>query len=177
MILPLCYYGNEILRMRAKPIEKITDEIRQLVLDMIETMDSSQGIGLAAPQVGHSIRLFVLRNYLEAPDDEILLSDPHVYINPKLSNPSLKKASDTEGCLSLPGIRSEVERPLKIKVEAMDLEGNLFVEEVEGYNARVRMHENDHLNGVLFVDRLNLRHKKKVDPLLKQIEAKYKLQS
>lgn len=177
MRLPVCYYGNKILRVKALPVETITDEIRQLVRDMIETMDVSNGIGLAAVQVGVPLRIFVLRNYLEVQSDELRLSDPYVYINPKLSAPSLKKVKDTEGCLSLPGIRAEVERPLKITIEAMDLNGNLFKEEVEGYNARVRMHENDHLNGVLFTDRLDLRHKKKVAPLLAAIEQKYKINS
>jgi peptide deformylase len=174
MILRIRYYGDKILREKAKPIEVITEEIRTLARDMIETMDKSNGIGLAAPQVGHSIRLFVVRNYIEAPNAQLTLSAPHVYINPKLSNPSLKKVEDTEGCLSIPGIRGEVERPLKITIEALDLNGNPFIEHLEGINARVRMHENDHLNGVLFIDRVSLRQKKKMEPHLKLIEEKYK---
>lgn len=171
---PLRYYGDKILRVRCEPITEITEEIKQLAIDMIETMDfGGRGIGLAAPQVGCPIRMFVLRNYIEEADGTLSLSDPIVYINPKISNPSVKKVSDTEACLSIPGIRGEVERPLKIRIEALDLQGTPFAEEVEGLNARVRMHENDHLNGVLFIDRVNLRTRKKIDPFLKEIQKKY----
>ena len=173
MRLPVRYYGDPILQMHCKPIEEITEEIRNLGADMIETMDAGKGIGLAAPQVGVPIRLFVLRNYIETVEGDLGFSDPLVYINPKLSNPSMKKVYDTEGCLSIPGYRSEVLRPVKIRVEATDLQGTPFAEEVEGYNARVRMHENDHLNGVLFIDRLDLRQRKKIDSFLKDLQKKY----
>ncbi len=173
MLLQIRYYGDKILRVKCNPVEKITDEIRTLVDNMIETMDDAKGAGLAAPQVGHDLRIFVLRNYIETPEGDFSLSDPIVYINPILSNPSREKESDTEGCLSIPGLRAEVDRPLKIRVEAMGVDGVPFIEEVEGYNARVRMHENDHLNGVLYIDRLNLRQRKKIEPALKEIEKKY----
>jgi peptide deformylase len=173
MRLPLRFYGDPILRQRCAPVEAITEEIRQLVRDMIETMDIHKGCGLAAPQVGHSLRIFVLRDYVETPEGDFALSEPRVYINPKLSNPSVKKILDTEGCLSIPGIRADVERPLKIRVEATDLEGRPFSEDVEGYNARIRMHENDHINGVLYIDRLDLRRRKKIEPLLKELQKKY----
>lgn len=173
MSLPIRYYGDKILRTRCEPVKEITDEIKTLVQKMIETMDESKGIGLAAPQVGYPLRIFVLRNYIESAEGDLSFSEPLVYINPVISNPSVKKVSDTEGCLSIPGIREEVERPLKIRIEAMTLEGVPFAEEVEGYNARVRMHENDHLNGVLFIDRLNLRKRKKLEPVLKEIQKKY----
>ena len=173
MLLQIRYYGDKVLRARCEPVEEITQEIRDLVSNMIETMDVGKGIGLAAPQVGYPIRLFVLRNYIETQEGDLAFSEPLVYINPKLSNPSQKKVLDTEGCLSIPGLREEVERPLKIRIEATDLQGTPFAEEVEGYNARVRMHENDHLNGVLFIDRLDLRKRKKIDPFLKAIEKKY----
>ena len=173
MVLEIRKYGDPILRKKCSPIVEITDEIRTLVADMIETMDAGKGIGLAAPQVGYPIRLFVLRNYIESPEGDLSFSDPHVYINPVLSNPSVKKVSDTEGCLSIPGIREEVERPLKIRIEALNLQGHPFMEEIEGYNARVRMHENDHLNGVLFIDRLDLRKRKKLESYLKEIQRKH----
>ena len=173
MLLKIYYYGHPVLRKRCEPIVEITEEIRQLASDMIETMDKNDGIGLAAPQVGHSIRMFVLRNYLETEDGKWTMSEPKVFINPKLSAPSDELIVDTEGCLSLPGLRLEVDRPEKITVEAMDLEGNLFTEEVEGYNARVRMHENDHINGVLFIDRIDASSRKKIDAVLKQIKKKY----
>ena len=173
MLLQIRYYGDKVLRARCEPVEEITQEIRDLVSNMIETMDVGKGIGLAAPQVGYPIRLFVLRNYIETQEGDLAFSEPLVYINPKLSNPSQKKVLDTEGCLSIPGIRGEVERPLKITIEAMDLEGRIFVEELEGYNARVRLHELDHLNGVLFIDRMALRPRKKIEPFLKELEKKH----
>ncbi len=173
MLLKIHYYGDPVLRKHCEPIREITDEIRQLAKDMIETMDKNDGIGLAAPQVGHPIRLFVLRNYVLTEEGHWTLSEPKVYINPKLLNPSEDLVSDTEGCLSFPGLRFHVVRPNKITVEAMDLEGKTFVEELEGYNARVRMHENDHINGVLYIDRIDPNQRKKLDPILKEIKKKY----
>lgn len=173
MLLKIYYYGHPILRKRCEPVTEITDEIRKLAKDMIETMDKNDGAGLAAPQVGHSIRMFVLRNYVFTEDGQWRLSEPKVFINPKLSSPSEEKVTDTEGCLSIPGLRLHVERPEKITVEAMALDGTVFVEELEGYNARVRMHENDHINGVLFTDRVDVNTRKKIEPILREIKKKY----
>jgi peptide deformylase len=173
MLLKIYYYGHPILRKRCEPVKEITDEIRKLARDMIETMDKYDGIGLAAPQVGHPIRMFVLRNYLFTEEGHWTLSEPKVYINPKLTNPSEDLVSDTEGCLSLPGLRLHVDRPDKITIEALDLEGKTFIESLEGYNARIRMHENDHINGVLFIDRVDLNTRKKIEPQLKEMKKKY----
>jgi peptide deformylase len=173
MKLPIIYYGNFLLRKVAKEIPKISEEIRQLVFDMIETMDFQNGIGLAAPQVGHSIRLFVIRNYIEGEDGHLHLSEPQVYINPVITMHSVEAVSDIEGCLSIPGIREHVKRPLHITVKAQDLEGHSFKEEIVGYKARVILHENDHLNGVLFVDRVSKDIRNKIDAELKQIKKDY----
>lgn len=173
MLLKIYYYGHPILRKRCAPIAEITDEIRMLAHDMIETMDKNDGIGLAAPQIGHSLRMFVLRNYIFTEEGHWTLSEPKVYINPKLYSPGDNIVSDTEGCLSLPGLRLQVSRPDKITVEAMDLDGKIFIEELEGYNARVRMHENDHINGTLFIDRIDVNERKKIEPFLKEIKKKY----
>lgn len=163
-----------MLRKRCEPVSEITDEIRKLAADMIETADKNDGIGLSAPQVGIPIRMFVLRNYQFTEDGRWTLSEPQVYINPKLSAPGERILSETEGCLSLPGLRLEVERPDRITVEAMDLDGRVFIEEIEGYNARVRMHENDHINGVLFVDRVEPAVRRKIEPILKEMKKKYR---
>jgi len=171
--LPIHYYGHPILRTHCKPIEEITDEIRELVLDMMYTMDQNNGIGLAAPQIGYPIRLFVLRNYIEKADGHLGVSEPKAYINPKLHSPSQETWQDEERCLSLPGIGGTVERPISIIVEATDLSGTQFIEEVTGLNARVRMHENDHLNGVLLIDRVLPHERKLLDPFLRQIKKKY----
>ncbi len=140
---------------------------------MIETMDTNNGAGLSASQVGRPIRLFILRNYIEGPDGHYRLSPPQVFINPKLSNPSKQTWVDPEGCLSFPHLRVDVERPWKITIEAMDLNGEKFVEELEGINARVRMHENDHINGVLHIDRVDVHTRHKIEPFLREIKKKY----
>lgn len=173
MVLPVILYGDKVLRTRCAEIEEITPWIRQLVADMIQTMDAKNGIGIAAPQVGHSIRLFVVCNYIEV-DGKSEVSSPIVYINPKIIAKSEETCIETEGCLSIPGIREEVERPIRITIEATDLDGKVFTEELEGYNARTRMHENDHLNGVLYIDRIPPVRRKKIAHFLKQIEAKHK---
>jgi peptide deformylase len=174
MRLPIYYYGHPVLRKHCAPIEEITDDIRTLAQNMIDTMDQSDGIGLAAPQVGYPVRMFVCRNYIFGEDKSWTLSAPKVYINPKLSSPSDRLLTDVEGCLSFPKLRLEIDRPDFIVVEAMDIHGQLFREEVEGYNARVRMHENDHINGVLFIDRIDAGSRKEIDPQLREIKNKSK---
>jgi peptide deformylase len=173
MLLKVRYYGDPILRKRCEPIDEITEEIRQLARDMIETMDRSNGCGLAAPQVGHSIRLFVIRDYIVHDDGHWTMTGPKVFINPKLSSPGSHILTDVEGCLSLPGLRLDIDRPDRITIEAQDLDGNKIREEVDGYNARIRMHENDHINGVLFVDRVDQKTRHQIDPLLRDMKKKY----
>jgi len=174
MILDLKYYGNPVLRKKCKVIEKITDEVRQLAQDLIETVLAENGAGLAAPQVGHCVRMFVIR-YDNGMDEEGMpfLCPPKIYINPKLSQPSEGMFSHDEGCLSIPGILAKVTRPCNITVEAMDLSGNIFTEKTTGWRAKAIMHENDHLNGVLFIDRVHPRIKKKIDPALKELKKKH----
>lgn len=173
MLLPLYYYDHPILRKKCEPIGEITPEIRQLALDMIETMDKHDGAGIAAPQVGYSLRMFVLREYLFTEEGRWTLSSPKVYINPKLTSPKGEMVVENEGCLSLPGLRVEVSRPDQITVQATDLDGNVFTEDLHGYNARLRMHENDHINGVLFIDRLSVGERKKIEPLLREMKGKW----
>ncbi|MBI2743175.1 MAG: peptide deformylase [Chlamydiales bacterium] len=173
MRLPLIYYGNPLLRVRSEPIEEITPEIRQLAMDMIETADLSHGIGLSAVQIGRPIRLFVCRSYIVTPEGQWNMTAPQVYINPKLSKHSEEQVEDDEGCLSIPKLRGKVFRPERLTIEALDINGQTFVEELEGYNARIRMHENDHLNGVLYIDRMEPASRKKLEPLLREIKKKY----
>lgn len=175
MRLPLAYYGDPILRRKCEPVLEITDEIRKLVADMIETMDANDGAGIAAPQVFHSLRIFVLRKYVELSPHKVTMSDPKVYINPKLSKPGEETDIHDEGCISFPKLRVPVERPYSIVIEATDLQGNLFREEEEGYNARVLMHENDHLNGVLHIDRTDPHSRKLIEKELQAIKKKYYL--
>lgn len=172
MLLKLRYYGDPLLRNKCLPVGEITEEIRQLVTDMLETMDQNNGIGLAAPQVGKNLRLFVLRNYEVDDKGDPVLSAPQVFINPRLFDHSRSRIEEEEGCLSIPGIRGRVSRPIRIQIEATNLKGNVFTEELEGYNARVRMHENDHLNGVLFIDRIDAKARKEIEPLLCEIKKR-----
>lgn len=174
MRLPLAYFGNPVLRKKGLPIEEITDEIRQLVHDMIETMEVENGAGIAAPQVHKSLDLFVTQVPLH--DEETDTWEPgelRVFINPKLSKPSEKKWVYPEGCLSIPGVRGEIERPWAITVEATDIEGNQFTLDLEGLEARVVMHENDHIKGTLFPDRMSAKERKKIESGLARLKRKH----
>ena len=173
MKLKLAHYGNPILRKRCKPIGEITEEIRELAESMMAVLEEWKGIGLAAPQVGHAIRLFVASSYVELPEGKWGIVPPKVYINPELTLHSDEVIEDNEGCLSIPGIRGNVVRPLRVRVQALDLNGDTFTEDLEGYNARIRMHENDHINGVLFIDRLQPALRKELEPELRAIKKKY----
>ena len=170
----LLYYGHEGLRKKCEEVTEITDEIRQLAQDLIETVLDKDGAGLAAPQIGYYVRVFVSR-YENGADSEgwPILCPPKIYINPKLSKPSAEMDNHGEGCLSIPGIYEKVTRPISIEVEAMDLDGKIFTETATGWRARNLMHENDHLNGVLFIDRIHPNRRKKIDPALRDIKKKY----
>jgi peptide deformylase len=174
MKLPLCYLGHPALRTRAKEIGEITPEIRQLASDMIETMKASNGVGLAANQVGVLQRIFIICDEKMGPGGEIELGESEVMINPILSEPSGVQEG-SEGCLSIPGLFADVSRPLQVKVRYTKLSGEIVEEVAEGFRARVIMHENDHLNGVLFIDRLPPDLRKKVEPELRLIKKKYSI--
>lgn len=177
MILPLAYYGNPILRRKAEPIEKITPELHILVKDMAETMKANDGWGLAAPQVHRSIRLFVICIDDEDPHGSWNPGEVQVYINPVLSVPLPSEIALPEGCLSIPGAQGTVIRPAGITITAMNLEGETFTKTLSGLLARIVMHENDHLNGVLYIDRIDQKQRQSMDPLLKKIKKKYKSKS
>lgn len=168
-LLPLAYYGNPILRRVAYPILNVTDDLRKLVEEMIETMDACDGIGLAAPQIHHSIQLFIIRKPVEVEAGKVEFREVKVFINPKVSLPSAETWKESEGCLSIPTIHGDVERPKEITIEYSDLAGNFVRERVSGWEARVIMHENDHINGVLFIDHLNAETKKNLEPFLQNL--------
>lgn len=171
-MLPLAYYGNPILRMKAKPVEKIDQEIEQLVKEMEVVMDQHDGIGIAAPQVNRSLRLFLVRAPIKNDLGEWENGPTEVFINPTLSAPSEDTWMREEGCLSIPRIYGDVERPLTITVEATDLSGQLFTKTYTGLEARIIMHENDHLNGVLFIDRMDKGSRKQLEPSLQALKKK-----
>lgn len=173
MKLPLSIYDAEVLRKRALPVEEITPEIIQFAHNMIETMIDSNGVGLAAPQVGRLVRIFIIRDEKLEPDGSYSLGDPEVIINPHLSKPSAEKVSMLEGCLSLPGLHVEVVRPKSIHIRYQNLKGEWIEEALSNFRARVTMHENDHLNGVLTIDRIEKRERKKIEAHLLAIKKKY----
>ncbi len=173
-MLSLRYFGDPILRKRAKAIEKVDEETRQIVAEMAKVMKQQRGIGLAAPQVGLSIRLFISRIDKETNEGEIIPGELLVFINPRLSEPSIQEDVMKEGCLSIPGIREEVWRPEEITVEALDINGEPFKKRFSGLQARCIMHENDHLNGALFIDRITIRARTRIEQPLRAIKKKYK---
>ncbi len=170
MKLPLRCYGDPILRKKAEPVVSITPEIVQLAHDMIETMQASHGVGLAAPQVGHSLRLYVFCDEMEDAEGHSELGPPQVAINPVISHPSKEMEESMEGCLSIPGIRVHVSRPRSIHIRYQNLVGAWVEQELVGFIARVNMHENDHLNGVLHVDRAPSEEKKQIAIRLRKME-------
>lgn len=175
MELPIAYYGNPILRKKAKPVEKFDDELKQLVRDMAETMHKNNGMGLAATQVSKELRLFITYVSTLEEDGSVTEGTLKVYINPEILEVSKETTVASEGCLSIPEIRGDVERPLRVKIKAQDLEGNSFTEEVFDYEAHCILHENDHINGVLYIDRIYGKERKLMEPKLRQIKKKYHL--
>ena len=144
--------GHPVLRRRARPLEPGeigTPRIQRLIDDMFETMHDNQGIGLAGPQVHESIRLFVA-----GVEDEDRMMSPVVMINPAVTPIGADVEEDWEGCLSLPDIRGRVSRVKDIRVRALDRHGKSISMTVDGFPARVIQHETDHLDGVLFFDRM-----------------------
>ncbi len=172
MILPIAYYGESILRKKTEPVKEINSNLSQLVADMIETMYAKDGIGLAAPQVHQSLSLFVtcVPSYVD--EKTIIPGKERVFINPKILSYSDELITLQEGCLSIPQLYGYVTRPLKIIVEAMDLDGKTFTQEFFDYEARCVMHENDHINGKLFIDRLDSKEREIIEPKLREIKKK-----
>jgi peptide deformylase len=149
-LLPIRVLGDPILREETKPVATITAELQQLIDDMFETMYAARGIGLAAPQVGRSERLAVVDV-----DDE-----PMVLINPEILESSGGTEKGEEGCLSIPEVYGDVERPESIRIRAMDRDGNVFERDAAGLLARCMQHEIDHLHGKMFIDYLSVLKKR-----------------
>ena len=180
MPLPIVQYGNPILRQQCRPVETVDDSLLTLVAEMLETMVDANGVGLAAPQVGRDLRLAVIDvshdpecvSYLkvngkDAELDEIM---PLIFINPTLEY-GQEKDIGFEGCLSIQGIRCEVRRPMDVKATLPQLDGSTLVVETDGLLSRALQHEIDHLNGILFTDRLSAVGKVSVKNRLKRLLA------
>lgn len=172
MKLHLAYYGDPILRKKCERVEAITEEIRQLVADMEETMNAHDGVGLAAPQVHRSLALFIVNIPKQIAPEKWAPGITHIFINPKIIEYSEEEWFRGEGCLSIPEVYATVCRPMHIKVEATDLEGQRFTREYSELEARAIMHENDHINGVLFIDRVRGKERKEIEQDLKRLKKK-----
>lgn len=187
MRLPVVYYGHPVLRQKGRPIREITEEIQKLIEDMFETMEDAQGIGLAAQQVNHALQLTVmdLRGVTDRPsalfiqDQEVPVDEhmPMVLINPVIT-PLGDVELGPEGCLSFPEIYGEVSRPGEIEVQALDRHGKPLHFRCSGLLARCIQHETDHLNGILFIDRMptdvRARLKRDLDLLVSETKRSLK---
>ncbi len=147
-VRPLHLLGSPVLRQKAEAVARVDDEIRRLVDDLFETMRAAKGVGLAANQVGVARRVAVVD--VGEPDPP-----PLVLINPRLLERSDELETAEEGCLSIPEIFGDVERPLRVVVEALDADGKSYRATLEGYKARAVQHEIDHLDGILFLDHVS----------------------
>lgn len=155
MILPIVAYGDPVLKKEAIEIEKDYPFLTELIDNMFETMYHAEGVGLAAPQIGKSIRLFIVDAAPFAEDDASLAKFKKIFINPIIIEEEGDEWSFNEGCLSIPGIRENVERKPKITIEYLDEDFNLKEEVYEGIAARIIQHEYDHVDGILFTDHIN----------------------
>ena len=182
MILPIVIYGDPVLRVKCKPITEVTEEIRKLSQDMIETMHNARGVGLAAPQIGIALQLAVIEvppddesvTYVRINGEDTPLAEamPLIFLNPKLDH-GKEKVMGEEGCLSIPDLRSEVRRSAGVKVEYQTLDGETKTIEADGLLARALQHEIDHLNGILFIDRLSAAAKLGVRRKLKRLMVEW----
>jgi peptide deformylase len=156
-VRPILHYPDKRLRNPGKPVTRFDAELRQLVDDMAETMYAAPGVGLAAPQIGISLRLFVI----DVATGDDAPSQLRTFINPEIVQRE-GGISYEEGCLSFPGVHEEIERAERVKVRAQDIDGNSFELEADGLLAIAIQHENDHLEGTLMVDHLSLLRRRLV---------------
>jgi peptide deformylase len=180
MIYPIVVYGSPILRQVAKEVPTDYPNLKSLVSDMFDTMYKSDGMGLAAPQIGKSIRVIVIDVTSLADEDPSLKDFKKAFINPKVELLGEETIVMDEGCLSLPKIREDVERLNKVRITYYDEDFVYHDEVYEGLKARVIQHEYDHLEGILFVDRINALRKKllkgKLNDIAKcKVDVPYKI--
>jgi peptide deformylase len=179
MIYPIVVYGHPVLRKVAEEIDKDYQELSQLISDLFETMYYSEGLGLAAPQIGKSIRIFVIDGKPAAEDEPALAEFKKVFINAHITERSGDLQPMNEGCLSIPNLREEVIRESYIRINYYDENWEYHDEVHDGYKARIIQHEYDHLDGILFTDKINPLRKRLIKSKLTAIskgrfEAEYK---
>jgi peptide deformylase len=180
MILSILQYGDPILRAKGKRIDEIDDRIRELAANMIEAMHAAHGVGLAAQQIGEALQLTVLD--ISAVEDRPStlrldgkdIADPKTAMPLVLINPEIELQGETEigleGCLSFPEITGDIERAQSVTVRAQNLEGEAIQIEASGFLARAIQHEGDHLNGILFIDRMHSAAKAALSSRLKRLQ-------
>ena len=170
MILPIVAYGSNVLRSQCKEIDSSYSNLDQLIENMFETMYAASGVGLAAPQINKSIRLFIVDTTPfkddESPDHAVC---KNIFINPKITSITGESWSFSEGCLSIPEVREDVKRLSEITIEYFDKDFNKHTETYDGLNARVILHEYDHIEGILFVDKISPLRKRMIKGKLKDI--------
>jgi peptide deformylase len=162
-MLPIITLGDERLRKHSIVVPDLNGAIHSIITQMFESIEAGKGIGLAAVQVGNPYRIFVT----ELPQDK-----KRVFVNPEIVATSVEQGAFEEGCLSIPGVEAEVLRPLQVRIQAWNEQGKHFVLDAEALLARVIQHEFDHLNGVLFIDRID---PKKRERLVKRFKSGVKL--
>ena len=170
MILPIVAYGSNVLRSQCKEIDSSYSNLDQLIENMFETMYAASGVGLAAPQINKSIRLFIVDTSPfkddESPDHVVCKK---IFINPKITSITGESWSFSEGCLSIPEVREDVKRLSEITIEYFDKDFNKHTKIYDGLNARVILHEYDHIEGILFVDKISPLRKRMIKGKLKDI--------
>lgn len=161
--MEIVHLGNPVLREKSLPVKEVNDEIRSMIAEMFDLMIEAQGVGLAAPQVGKLLRMFVI-----IADDEIR----RVFINPQIIATSQNLVPYEEGCLSIPKVYENIMRPEKITVNALNEKGKPFTLEADGLLARIIQHEYDHLEGMVFIDRGDPDFKKKTEESFERREKR-----
>lgn len=182
MVLEIVKYGHPALRQKGAVVQKIDEKIRQLAIDMLETMEAANGVGLAAQQVGVPIQLAVVDvagiedrpSTMTIDGQEVDVDEymPLILVNPELEL-AKEKELGTEGCLSFPEITGEIPRAASVKAKALNLDGELMEFEATGLLARALQHEVDHLQGVLFIDRMNSAARTALASRLKRIQKEH----
>lgn len=168
MPLTIIPHPHPTLRVCSRPIRRVDAQLRQIVAEMLDLMYEADGVGLAANQVNLPLRMFVANPTGNREEGEEL-----VLLNPEIQFPKGNETAQ-EGCLSLPGLYGNVKRPKSVRVSAYDLSGNSIETEVDGFLARVIQHENDHLNGVLFFDRMSEESKRDINDQIQELEMDFR---
>jgi peptide deformylase len=171
-VLPIVTYNDPVLRNKAEALKNNSDDLQVLIDDMFDTMYNSKGVGLAAPQIGKSIRIFVMDADIMTEEIEIEENlGPLVFINPEILELKGEKIRMEEGCLSIPELRDEIQRPVIVKVRYLDRNFEVKTLEASGWVSRVIQHEIDHLDGKLFIDYLSAFRRRLHKSMLKKIDS------